>query len=88
MCKSDYETKLFHEASLLVFFVALQISKLVATNKADRSRRALELGDISFLGARITIHIHVSKTDWGGKGRVVCLDAFADPALCPLRAMR
>lgn len=87
VCNSEYESRLFHVASLVAFFAALWISELVASNKMDESEKALQWGNILLHDNKVMIHIRVSKTNQAGKGKAVCLDPCADFSLCPVWAV-
>lgn len=60
------------------FFAALRRSELVA----------LEVADVAFAPEGVTFTIRRSKTDQEGGGAEVAVPNMADPALCPVRALR
>ena len=46
LCRDEYEMVLFKAASLLMFFGALRISKVVASGKNEKARVALQWQDV------------------------------------------
>ena len=57
LCRDEYERILFKAASLLMFFGALRISKVVASRRNDKSRLALQWQDIRVKDGKVQIFI-------------------------------
>lgn len=87
VCMSEYERFLFHAASLIAFFGALRISKLVASSKSDLSGKAFDRDDVSVSSDQVHILIRSSKTDQSGKGRSLVLNTCDIAELCPVKAL-
>lgn len=87
VCTSDYERLLFHAASLLAFFGALRISKLVASSRTDRSGRVLDRDNVSISGGCVQVLIRSSKTNQLGKRRSITLESCGEVDLCPVRTL-
>lgn len=80
---SDYGALLFHIASLLAFLGALRVSKLVASSCNDRSKHALDEGDIQLSEAGVSIRIRQSNMDQLHRGTTLQLGPCIDGGLCP-----
>lgn len=87
VCFSGYKALLFHAVALVAFFVAVRISKIVCSSKADVSRRAVEFGDVRLEADRAQLTIWRSKTDQTQKGKVLILEQCSDKTLCLVAAL-
>ena len=57
LCRDEYEKALFNSASLIAFFGALRIRELVAGNKADKSKLALQWKNVKVLDRRVELQL-------------------------------
>lgn len=87
ICRSKFETRLFHAVALVPFFGVLRISELVAQSKSASQDRALLYQYVQFTESGVTIRVKRSKTDQLGKGSQIVIGFCEVTNLCPVRAL-
>ncbi|XP_053106620.1 uncharacterized protein LOC128325152 isoform X2 [Hemicordylus capensis] len=87
VCRSPYETALFHAAMVVLFFGAFRASELFPRGRFSHSTRVVQFGDTVPGRAALTLRLRFSKTDQRGRGHLVSLHRAEDVLLCPVRAL-
>ncbi|XP_046565904.1 uncharacterized protein LOC124274582 [Haliotis rubra] len=90
VCSQSYEAALFAAAYLLTFFGFFRVGELVAASARDSTNRACLFSDITVAGdlSAIQVHLRSSKTDQGGLGAYITIQALPNSPLCPVAAVQ
>lgn len=86
ICASYYEASLFHTASLLAFFGALQHQQAFGSGLFYKSQKALSLKYVFLSEFRLQMQVRSSETDQSRKGIWISLEACKDAELSPVVA--
>lgn len=86
VCASAYEVWFFRVAFLLAFFGAFRISELVSPSK--KVQGGIWYQDVLCREEEVSLLLHKSKTDQGGKGKRVTFFSLPGSPMCPVRAVR
>ncbi|XP_073453710.1 integrase/recombinase xerD homolog [Aquarana catesbeiana] len=86
VCSSEYEVVLFKVAFVLAFFGAFRIGELVSPSK--KVQGGIRLQEVQLDEEGVSIFLRKSKTDQGGRGRMVRIYPIHGSPQCPVGTVR